>query len=214
MRLTLATLVLAFLAPGVALADARPDPVQDPEVTRLLQAKGATLKWSHVPAGASARYGHAEVLVDAPLAKVRSAAVDFAHYRDFHHKFSSARVIAKQGDDVDVYMKLPIKLGPLKLDQWEVMRFGPARGGAQSLVVEGRGVQGNMKEGHLVISARAVDERHTLVKVDLLVVPSMAAPQSLIDEELRDAATDFVNGLRDKAQGDSHLVTSLGQGAG
>lgn len=214
MRLTLATLALAFLAPGVALADARPDPVQDPEVTRLLQAKGATLKWNHVPTGASARYGHAEVLVDAPLAKVRSAAVDFGHYRDLHHKFASARVVAKQGDNVDVYLKLPIKVGPVKLDQWEVMRFGPARGGAASLVIEGRGVQGNMKEGHIVITARAVDERHTLVKVDLLLVPSLPAPQSLIDEELRDAATDFVNGLRDKAQGDSHLVTALGQPAG
>ena len=134
-------------------------------------------------------YGHAEVLVDAPLSKVRSAAVDFPHYRELHHKFASARVVAQEGDNVDVYLKLPIKLGPVKLDQWEVMRFTPARGGVSSLVVEGRGVQGNMKEGHLVITARAVDERHTLVKVDLLLVPRMPAPQSLIDEELRDAAT-------------------------
>ena len=159
-------------------------------------------------------YGHAEVLVDAPLSKVRSAAVDFPHYRELHHKFASARVVAQEGDNVDVYLKLPIKLGPVKLDQWEVMRFTPARGGVSSLVVEGRGVQGNMKEGHLVITARAVDERHTLVKVDLLLVPRMPAPQSLIDEELRDAATDLVNGLRDKAQGDNHLVTTLGHASG
>lgn len=209
MRLTLATLVLAFLAPGVALADVRPEPAQDPEVARLLQAKGATLKWNYVPAGRSVRYGHAEVLVAAPLAKVRAAAVDFAHYRDLHHKFSSARVVAKEGDNVDVYMKLPIKIGPVKLDQWEVIRFGPARASASKVVVEGRGVQGNMKEGHIVITARSIGDQHTIVKVDLLLLPSLPAPQSLIDEELRDGATDFVNGLRDRSQGDNRLVTSL-----
>jgi hypothetical protein len=210
LRLLFSATVLAVMSlPAVALADARPDPAQDPEVARLLEAKGATLKWNHVPAGKSVRYGHAEVLVDAPLAKVKKAAVDFAHYKEFHHKFASARVVAKEGDTTDVYLKLPIKLGPVKLDQWEVMRFGPARTTASNVVVEGRGVQGSMKEGHLVITARALDEKHCLVKVDLLLLPSMPAPQSMIDEELRDAATDFVNGVRDKSQGDNHIVTSL-----
>ena len=82
-----------------------------------------------------------------------------------------------------------------------------------SLLVEGRGVQGNIKEGHLVVTARAVDELHTLVKVDLVFLPSFPAPQSLIDAELREAATNLVNGLRDKVQGDSHVVTSLGAAA-
>lgn len=210
MRLTYSAVVLALVGlPAVALADARPDPAQDPEVARLLEAKGATLKWNHVPAGKSVRYGHAEVLVDAPLAKVKAAAVDFGHYKDFHHKFASARVVAKEGDSTDVYMKLPIKVGPVKLDQWEVMRFGPARTTGAHVVVEGRGVQGSMKEGHLVVTARAVDDKHSLVKVDLLLLPNLPAPQSIIDEELRDAATDFVNGIRDKSQGDNHVVTAL-----
>jgi hypothetical protein len=79
--------------------------------------------------------------------------------------------------------------------------------------VEGRGVQGNMKEGHLVVSARALDPKHTLAQVDLLLVPRLPAPQSLIDEELRDAAMDLVQGLRTRAQGDDHAVVSL-DGAG
>jgi hypothetical protein len=208
MRLLLPPLVLALLASaGSAGADARGQ--ADPEVARLLQAKGATLKWNHVPAGKSVRYGHAEVLVDAPLAKVQAASTDFGHYKDFHRKFASARVVAKEGANVDLYMKLPIKIGPVKVDQWEVMRFGPARAAAGTVVVEGVGVQGNMKEGHLVITARAVDDKHSLVKVDLLLSPNMPAPQGMIDEELRDGAQDFVNGVRDKAQGDNHIVTEL-----
>ena len=210
MRLVLPPLVLGLLAAAsAALADAPAAAPRDTEVARLLEAKGATLKWNHVPAGKSVRYGHAEVLVDASLAKVQATSTDFAHYKDFHHKFASARVVAKEGANVDLYMKLPIKIGPVKIDQWEVVRFGPARASATSLVVEGVGVQGNMKEGHILITARAVDDKHSLVKVDLLLLPSMPAPQGMIDEELRDGAQDFVNGIRDRSQGDNHPVTVL-----
>ena len=83
-------------------------------MTRLREAKGATLKWSAVPAVRSERCGHAEVLVDA---------------------------------------------------------------------------------------------RHSIAKVDLLSLPSV--PQGKIDEELRDGAEDFVNGIRDHGQGDNHLVMTL-----
>jgi hypothetical protein len=98
-------LVLAlFVPPGsAAKAEVHVDPAQDPKVAWLLQAKGATLAWNLVPPGKTARYGHAEVLVDAPLARVRAVATDFAHYRDFYRKFASARVIAKAAGNVDVY---------------------------------------------------------------------------------------------------------------
>jgi hypothetical protein len=210
MRRVLPPFVLAIVATvGGANADARLEARQDAEVMRLLDAKGATLKWNHVPTGKTVRYGHAEVLVDAPLTKVQAAALDFAHYKDFHRKLATARVVAKEGANVDLYMKLPIKLGPVRIDQWEIMRFGPARQSATTMVVEGVGVQGNMKEGHIVIAARAIDDQHSLVKVDLLLVPKLPAPQALIDEELRDGAQDFVNGIRNTAQGDSHPVTEL-----
>jgi hypothetical protein len=205
-----APLVLALLATGSgAWADVRVEARQDPEVARLLQARGATLKWNHVPTGKSSRYGHAEVLVEAPLAKVQATSLDFARYKELNHKFASARVVAKEGANVDLYMKLPVKIGPVTVEQWQVMRFGPPRASATSMMVEGVGVQGNMKEGHILITARAISERHALVKVDLLFLPNLPAPQALIDEELRDGAQDFVNGIRDKAQGDSHVVTEL-----
>ncbi len=206
MRIALPVLVLALAMTG---GRARAEGPVDAEVARLIEAKGATLKWNVVPPGKSERYGHAEVLVDAPLARVQAAAIDFGHYKDFHWKFASARVIGKEQGNVDLYMKLPIKVGPIKIEEWEVMRFGPARTTASNLVVEGTGVRGKMKQAHLVITARAIDAKHSLAKVDLLFVPSLPAPQGKIDEELRDGAQDFVNGVRDHAQGDNHVVTSL-----
>jgi len=209
----LAALVLAALTTFVtapAHADATPENRQDPAIVRLAAAKGASLKWTEARPGSSARYGHGEVLVNAPLAAVKTAAVDFAHYKDLHKKLATARVVAKNGDTVDLYVKLPVKLGPVEIEQWQVIRFAaPRADGEAGFVLEGRGVQGNMKEGHVVVSARAVDERRTVLKVDLLLQSRLPAPQSLVDEELRDGALDIAAGLRARAQGNGAVVTSL-----
>ena len=207
MRFTPFVLALALSAPAAAYGDA-PNPADDPEVARLLQAK-STVRWTHVPAGRSERYGHAETLTEATPERVRQVASDYAHLKDLHKKFASARIVDKQGDDVDVYMKLPVRVGPFTVDQWEVLRFGPPKSVGNTYVVEGRGVRGNMKSGHVVITVRPVDARHSLIKVDILLVPGMPAPQSMVDEELRDAALDLANGLKDKAQGWVGPVQSL-----
>ena len=55
----------------------------------------------------------------------------------------------------------------------------------------------------------SIDAKHSLIEVDILLVPVLPAPQSYVDEELRDGAQDFVNGLRDKAQGTVGPVVSL-----
>ncbi len=209
MRVAAIALFGLLLLPAAARADQGAPPAPSPEVQRLLAAK-KTLNWNVTLPGKREKYGHAEALVDAPADKVRDTAVQFGRYKELHRKFASARVVAKEGDNTDVYLKLPVKLGPISVDQWEVMRFGPSRalpGGVH--VVEGRGVKGNMKDGHLVITIKPVDAKHSLLGVDLLLVPNMPAPQSMVDEELRDAALDFVNGLKDKSQGWVGPVTAL-----
>lgn len=201
MRSVTLVFIGALLLPSAAAADG--------EVQRLLDAK-RTLAWNASPQGKAQRYGHAEALVDAPADKVRDVAVDFAHYKDLHKKLQNARVVGKDEHGTDVHMRLPVKVGPFTFEQWAVLRFGPARslpGGGW--VVEGRETKGNMKDGHLLITVRPVDAKHAVLKVDLLLVPSMPAPQSMVDEELRDAATDFANGLKDRAQGWVGPVVSL-----
>ncbi|AKU98241.1 hypothetical protein AKJ09_04905 [Labilithrix luteola] len=204
-----AALALVVL-PVVAQADAEAPkaPARDPQVARLLDAK-QTLKWNYSPAGHSERYGHAEALVDAPAEKVAKYTVDFAHYKEIHRKFATARVIAKEGDNTDVYMRYPVYIGALKVEFHEVMRFGLPRVNNGMHVLEGAAVRGDMKQAHAIISVKPVDEKHSLLQVDILLVPRIPAPQYLIDEELRDGAQDFVNGLKDRAQGWVGPVTSL-----
>jgi hypothetical protein len=206
MRIAPFLLALALLAPAVARAD--DDPAQDPEVARLLKAKQA-MRWNMVPPGKTEKVGHAEALVEAVPDKLRDTFVDFGHYKDLHRKFASARVVNKEGDNTDVYLKLPVSIGPIKLDQWGVLRFGPPKKVGDTWMLEGKQIQGNMKNGYITLSARPVGPKHSLLKIDIFLIPSVPAPQSVVDEELRDAAFDLANGMKDKSQGFSANVVSL-----
>lgn len=222
-RTLLATLAV-FLVPFAAHADATAvesgaasgaassvaaiavDPATDPAVARLLGAKG-TLKWNY--STREGRYGHAEALVDAPADKVAKTALEFNRYRDLHRKFSTARVIAKDGPNTDVYMRYPVQIGPLKIEFYEVMRFGAPRSVGDTFIVEGRGIKGDMKQGHTVITVKPAGPKHSILQVDVLLELKVPAPQSMVDEELRDGANDFVDGLRHRAQGWVGPVTAL-----
>lgn len=208
-----AALLLLPVVPCVAHADAEapaplPDPTKDPQIARLLQAK-STLKWNYSPAGRNGRYGHAEALVEAPADKLAKSVVDFGHYKELHRKFSTARVVGKEGDNTDVYMRYPVRIGALTIEFHEVMRFGLLRSNNGTHTLEGNGLKGDMKQGHTLITVKPVDAKHSLIEVDILLVPKIPAPQSMIDEELRDGAEDFVNGLKDRTQGRAGNVTQL-----
>ncbi len=183
------------------------DPAKDPQVARLLEAK-KTMRWNQTLNGTD-RYGHAEALVDAPADKVAKHVMDFGKYKELHKKFSTARVIGKEGDQTDVYMRYPVVIGLLKIELHEVMRFGVDRESGGVHTIEAFGVKGDMKRGHTRITIKPVDAKHSILQVDILLVPTLPAPQSFIDEELRDGAADYVASMRDKAQGLVGPVVSL-----
>jgi hypothetical protein len=172
----------------------------DSEVARIVAA-GHSLKWNWTPPGKGDRYGHAEVLIHAPLAAVRTAVTDFARYKDLvPDRFNNARIIGKENGTTDVYMQVPILHGLLTL--WDVVRFAPVKvlePGTE--VVEGTMVKGNVRDMNAIWTARAVNDSWTLLKFDLLLSARLPAPQSAIDEELRDAAMQAVDAIHDRAQG-------------
>jgi hypothetical protein len=187
---------------------AAPPAPKDPQVARLLEAK-KTLHWNQTMGTSKDRYGHAETLVDAPAEIVVKTATDFGKYRELHRKFKTARVIGKEGDQTDVYMRYPVQLGPMTIELYEVMRFSPDRTNGGTHVIEARGIKGDMKRGHTIIMVRPVDAKHSLISVDISLVPTLPAPQSYVDEELRDGAEDFVDGIRDKSQDKPGAVVTL-----
>jgi hypothetical protein len=201
-----AAIVIAQLFPGTSKA-AR----DDPEVARIAAA-GHSLKWNWVPPGKSERYGHAEVLINANAGAVRAAVADFAHYKDLvPDKFHNAHVIAKENGHTDVYMQVPVLRGMVVL--WDVARFSPMRCETPGTdVLEGRMVRGNVRAMNAIWTVRTIDESWTLLKFDLLLLPNIPAPQSAIDEELRDAALQAVDAIHDRAQGHSRWIAWNGSG--
>jgi hypothetical protein len=188
----LLALALVVAREPVARADG------DPDVTRL--ASGRSQKTNWVPPGTEDRYGRAEVLVHAPLATVKELVLDFAGYRLFvPNRFHNVHVIGKDQGGTDVYMQVPIMNGLVTL--WQVMRWRDVKPLAPGwAIVEGLYAKGNLKTANAAWTLRRVDDTTTLVQFDLLIVPLVPAPQALVDEELRDAAMQAVDNIRDRAQ--------------
>jgi hypothetical protein len=57
---------------------------------------------------------------------------------------------------------------------------------------------------------RSAGEGWTVLKFDVLLRPGLPAPQSLIDEQLRDSAMDAVNSIHDRAQGSKDVLPYKG----
>lgn len=175
-----------------------PAPSPDDATAQLerLKKDPGPLKSNWVPPGRRDRYGHAEGLVTARPDAVRAKLLDFGHYKDLAGpKFKSVKVVDKQGTNTDVYFQLPIMKGIITL--WYITRFPPSRTAGAGDVIEGTYVKGNIKGMHIAFTVRpGADEQTSVLVCDLVLQPTVPAPQSALDEELRDACGDAINSLR------------------
>jgi hypothetical protein len=175
-----------------------PPPSADDAAAQLarLEKDPGPIKSNWVPPGKSDRYGHAEGLVAAPYDVVRAKLLDFPHYRDLAGpKFKNVRVVAKEGTTTDLYFNLPIMKGLFTL--WYVTRFTPPEAAQGGEVLEGNFVKGNIRGMHIAFTVRrGRDDKSTVLTCDLLLRLSIPAPQSNVDEELRDACGDAINNVR------------------
>ena len=184
-----------------ARADSPAPAPQAPPASDLARfASGHVLKSNAVPPGKADRYGRAELLIAAPIDAVRHEVTSYNGYRELApDKFNRSRIIAKENGETDVYMQVPVLGGVVVL--WQVMRFAPVVGvGSAVERLEGRYVRGNLKNASVLYTLTAVDARRTVLRMDLLVLPNMAVPQSVLDEELRDAAGTAAEAMRDRAE--------------
>jgi hypothetical protein len=197
LRWTTSLLALAALSFAAPLhADA-----PDADASRL-SAAGHSLKWNWTPPGRNARYGHAETLIHAPLADVRRMVTDFSRYRELAPSITTSRVVSHdQNGSIDVYIQMGVLNNTISF--WNVTRFGPLRTEGSDQVVEGQMVpgKGNIEDSSVIWTLHPAGDGWTVLKFDVLLRPGLPAPQSLIDEQLRDSAMDAVNSIHDRAQG-------------
>jgi hypothetical protein len=182
----------------------------DQDAMRISSARHS-LKWNWTPPGRSDRFGHAETLVHAPLSKVRQLVLDFGRYKELAESITTSRVVAHGADgSTDVYLQMGVMNNTIKF--WNVTRFKPLRAAQDGEVLEGQMVhgKGNIDDSAAVWTMHSAGEEWTVLKFDVLLRPGLPAPQSLIDEQLRDSAMDAVNSIHDRAQGSKDILPYSG----
>jgi len=174
------------------------------KVDRLRQ-DGAIVRTNWTPPGKADRYGHAEGIVFSSAERVKARLADYAKYKELAGpRFKKVTVVDKSASTTDVYFQLPIMKGIVTI--WYVTRFeSPFRLPDGGEVIEGRFVKGNIKDMQIVFTVRPASDSPatTVMACDIDLVLPVAAPQELLDEELRDACGDAINAIRKSTEGES-----------
>lgn len=181
------------LAPAAALAEGN-----DAEAQRLTERRKAERYNVAVP-GASINAGGAAIQVNAPMAVVRKVVTDYGKYATFMPRFQKSRVVAKKDGKTDVYLQVPILHGAATV--WALTRFEqPVKEGKDGERIEGKMVEGNVDDLRAVWHLRPIDENNTVLKCELLIVPKLPLPGSVVTPELEFAADQAVTASRDRAE--------------
>jgi hypothetical protein len=146
--------------------------------------------------------GAARARVQSSHETLRSVLLDYPHYSQIITRFEKARVVGKVGQQTDVYLEVPILHGASKV--WAVVRFDAPKLVGGDEVIHGRMVKGNVKRLDANWRVRKVDESSADLVLELLIVPDVPAPRSLILSEVRRAAARAVSGARAEAERRAH----------
>ena len=153
-----------------------------------------------VPQGRTEHFGHAEMMVAAPVAFVRDQATDFTHYKDLSNgRIRQSRLVDTRAGSTDVYLQVPVLHGMLTL--WQVLRFSDVKRSADGTeTFTGKLVSGNVRAAEMTVTIKPAGEGRSTATCDLLLVPEFAAPQSAVDAELRDAAASALRAFATRAE--------------
>ena len=194
-RAVLAMMVVGVL--GVAGAARAEGPGQS-EIERLVRTH-ATERYNVAVPGYSIRAGGGMTAVNAPISVVRRTVTDYSHYADFMPRFEKSRIVGKSGPNTDVYLQVSILHGAANI--WAVTRFGPPVAEGAGERIEGRlNGQGNVEQLLAIWHLVPVDENRTIAKLELLIVPKLPLPGSVVTPELEYASDQAVSATRDRAE--------------
>jgi ribosome-associated toxin RatA of RatAB toxin-antitoxin module len=185
------TLIAGTLFTSISVA-AAPGPGPELQKWRTVDRFDVKTPYSAMNAGA------ARVNVDAPEELVRSVVLDYKNYSTFMSRFEKSRIVGRSGDKTDVYLQVPILKGAAKV--WAIVRFEPVKEVNGAEVVIGHMVKGNVKRLDATWRLKKLDEVSTQVVLELLIVPELPVPDSLVVPEVAFAAAKAVEGSRDEAE--------------
>jgi hypothetical protein len=149
--------------------------------------------------------GGARTVVSASPDLVRGVLQDFEHYayyfdpdkgRNPQRKWAS-HVVGKSGDKTDLYLEVPILKGAAKI--WAIIRLEPPKKVGDSEVIVGKMIKGNVAQLSTKWKTRAAADNGTELQLEMLIVPKLPVPDSLLSDEARGAAFKAVTGIKGEA---------------
>lgn len=149
--------------------------------------------------------GGARTVVTASPDLVRSVLQDFEHYayyfdpekgRNPQRKWAS-HVVGKSGDKTDLYLEVPILKGAAKI--WAVIRLEAPKKVGDSEVITGKMIKGNVSKLTTKWKTRPGADNTTELQLEMLIVPKLPVPDSLLSDEARGAAFKAVTGIKGEA---------------
>jgi hypothetical protein len=194
-RRSLGLIVAACLALGAASAGAAPSE----EAERLLRIRPKAEQYTLKALGTRIETGAARVFVKAPLETTKGTVTDYARYGAMIETFDQAKVVGKQGTQTDVYLRVPILNGAARI--WAVMRFDPPRKVSDDeYVVAAKMVKGNVERFEATYRIRRIDAGNTQLNLEMLIVPNLPVPGSVVTSWVARASDRAVRRLRDGAE--------------
>lgn len=192
-RLPIRSAVLAVALLASAVASAWAPPKTDAlacELASLTREKRTALD---VP-GSSFKMARSEILIAAPLAKVRDALLDYEKYKTLIPRFERSKILKRDAAGVEVYLQIPVLKGAARI--WVQYKFAPPKADGPWTVIDGKFVTGNIDDLKARWRLRPVDAAHTIVSFDLWLSPRIFAPTSLVNGEIADASGIAVRSVR------------------
>jgi ribosome-associated toxin RatA of RatAB toxin-antitoxin module len=146
----------------------------------------------------SVEAGAARIKVNASPDEILRLIQDFSRYDKFISKFEKVRVVGRTANSVDVYMQVPILKGAAKI--WAVVRFTPAQANGKERVLEGHMVKGNVDRLDAKWRIIGADDGSSELRLEMLIVPKLPVPGSLVTGEVAYAADKAVSDVRTEAE--------------
>jgi ribosome-associated toxin RatA of RatAB toxin-antitoxin module len=196
MKLTRRLLLVASLA-GIAAFAPGVSAEPDAEAKRLIKKRDSEryeVKTGH----SSTKAGCARVHIAAPTAVVKTVVTDYKNYTKLSKKFEKAKVVGRDGDKTDVYLQVPILKGAAKV--WAVVRFGQFKKQNGADVLEGEMIKGNVKRLDAKWILKKIDDDNSQLNLELLILPNIPAPGSVVTGEVAYASDLAVMGARDRSE--------------
>jgi ribosome-associated toxin RatA of RatAB toxin-antitoxin module len=183
---------IGLAAPSFAQSTWAP-PASDALAVELANSR-ADKQTTYTDPATNKSWGRGQILVNAPMSKVRAAVLSYGSYTTMIPRFKKAIVQKRDGDSAEVYLQIPVMGGAATI--WTIQSFAAPVAEAKGEVIVGTMVKGNVDDAQCRWHYRPVDADHTIITLELHVEPRLPVSDSIVVKHIKEATGEGVLDLR------------------